>query len=201
MKNRSEKTGIKRQVVEWALLLGIALALYLSGLHTEVIGRVQQVVLWTGLIQADTSVAVDEQAETGYDLDLLTPGLQRTGLDEFRGKVVFLNYWATWCPPCIAEMPNIQDLYMQYGEKEGMAFVMVSLDQDREKAREFIRRKGFTFPYYFLGGPRPGRLQSDVIPTTYVIDRNGRIATSRQGMANYNTERFKAFLDRLLAGR
>jgi len=198
---KTSKKSLRRELIEWALILGIPLVLWLTGLHTEVLGRVQQVVLWTGLIQPDVEVPAEEQETAGYNMQLLSmDGDTRIGLEAFRGKVIFLNYWATWCPPCIAEMPNIQSLYEEYRDDDRIQFLLVSLDEDREKARSFIQRKEFTFPVYYLASRRPKSLQSTVIPTTYVIDRNGRIATSRRGMANYNTERFKEFLDELLSG-
>ncbi len=197
-KDKSNKKSLKRELVEWGLLSGILLVLYLSGLHTEVLGRFQQVILWTGVIQADTEIPDAEQEMAGYDLELIIPDGTRRSLGDFRGKVIFLNYWATWCPPCIAEMPNIQALYEQYRDDNRIVFVMVSLDDEQEKARKFIRRKEFTFPIYYLGSQRPESLQSTTIPTTFVINQEGRIVVTRMGMANYNTERFKKFLATLL---
>lgn len=196
----SAKKSLKRELIEWGLILGIPLALWLTGLHTEVLGRMQQVILWTGLIQPDIEVPAEERELAGYDLQLVAIDGARAGLRDFKGRVIFLNYWATWCPPCIAEMPNIQSLYEEYKDDERIEFVMVSLDEDRQKARDFIQRKEFSFPVYYLAGPRPKSLQSTVIPTTFVIGREGKIITSKRGMANYNTDRFKSFLDTLLSG-
>lgn len=189
----------RRELIEWGLIILIPVVLYITGLHTEVLGRLQQVVLWTGLFQPDTEVPVSERQPASYDLELTAMEGDATSLHEFRGKVIFLNYWATWCPPCIAEMPNIQALYSEYGERDEIVFVMVSLDDDREKARAFIRRKGFTFPVYYLESPRPRSLQSNIVPATFVINREGKIVVTREGMADYNTERFKKFLDRMIA--
>ncbi|MDX1586877.1 MAG: TlpA family protein disulfide reductase, partial [Balneolaceae bacterium] len=80
----------------------------------------------------------------------------------------------------------------------GLSFVMVSLDENPRKAEEFLERKGFTFGSYQLAGRRPEVFQSSVIPTTYVIGQNGRLASKKRGMANYNTDAFKNFLDQLL---
>lgn len=198
-KNKKSKKSIKRELVEWALLVGVVLVLFLTGLHTEVFGRLQQVILWTGAIQPDTEIPIEETEMAGYHMELISPEGAKKTLREFEDKVIFLNYWATWCPPCIAEMPNIQALYEQYRDDNRIAFVMVSLDEEQDKAREFVRRKEFTFPIYYLGSQRPESLQSTTIPTTFVIDREGRIVVSRKGMANYNTDRFKHFLETLLA--
>jgi thiol-disulfide isomerase/thioredoxin len=114
-------------------------------------------------------------------------------LEEFKGKTIFLNFWATWCPPCIAEMPNIQALYESV-HSDSIEFVMVSLDEDHQKARDYLNRKEYNFPVYFLNGRKPGTYSSSVVPTTYVISPDGKIVTERRGMANYNTSGFKDFL-------
>lgn len=188
----------RRELIEWGLLILIPVVLYVTGLHTEVLGRMQQVLLWTGIFQPDTELPVSGRQPAGYDLELKALDGRSTSLQEFRGNVIFLNYWATWCPPCIAEMPNIQALYEEVGHRDGLAFVMVSLDEDRKKAETFIERKGFTFPVYFPEGRRPASLQSGIIPTTFVIGADGNIITKREGMAQYHTGRFREFLERLM---
>lgn len=81
--------------------------------------------------------------------------------ESLKGKVVFMNMWATWCPPCIAEMPNIQKLYEKIGSDK-IAFVMLSLDEDgMEKVKKFIGKKGFTFPVYL---PASSRRSSTAMP-------------------------------------
>lgn len=193
--NGQSKWLSKRDLIEWGLILAVGLVLYTTGLHTEVLGRLQQVVLWTGLMQPDTEVPVSHREAAEFDMALISLEGERVNLADFRGKVIFLNYWATWCPPCIAEMPNIQELYEQYKNENEVAFVMVSMDEEVEKARDFLERKEFTFPVYRLAGSRPKSLQSTVLPTTIVIDKEENIVVKRRGMANYNTSEFKNFLD------
>lgn len=196
---------IRRALWEWGVILGIAGLLYLTGLHTEVLGRLQQAVLWTGLLQPETERVETERVSTGYGMRLkplneaaTEAAGEQSGaisrLGAFRGQVVFLNFWATWCAPCIAEMPNIQALYEEMGEREGLVFVMVSVDESSDRARAFLERKGFTFPAWHLEGGRSAELSSGIIPTTYVIGRDGIILSRSEGMANYNTRRFKDFL-------
>lgn len=196
--SQEKKRTWKREALDWIVILCIGLFVYAMGWHTEILGRMQQAILWTGIIQADTDVPSDDREVVDYDMPLVSLEGESTNLSEFKGEVIFLNYWATWCPPCIAEMPNIQSLYQEYKDKDGLTFVMVSLDEDPQKAKEFLQRKGFTFGSYQLAGRRPELFQSSVIPTTYVIGRDGRLASKKRGMANYNTDAFKNFLDQLL---
>lgn len=184
------------------MILGIAALLYLTGLHTEVLGRLQQAVLWTGILQPETERMERGHVTAGYGMRIhalneaaasATPD-PSASLGAFRGKVIFLNFWATWCAPCIAEMPNIQGLYEEMGDSSDLVFVMVSVDESADRARAFLERKDFTFPAWHLGGGRTAELSSGIIPTTYVIGRDGTILSRSEGMANYHTSRFMEFL-------
>ena len=119
---------------------------------------------------------------------------KKASLADFSGKFLILNFWATWCPPCIAEMPNIQGLYSDLKEDEDIVFLMISLDQDPQKAADFMKRKGYDLPVYFPRSPKPRVYDTSVVPTTYVVDGNGYIVMKKRGMAQYNTKRFKEFL-------
>lgn len=190
------KKKIKRELVEWGLILAVLLGLYLTGTLGEVIGHAQQAVLWTGLIQADTKIPAKQQKQVDYDIPLLSLNGEQVNLNEFRGKVIFMNFWATWCPPCIAEMPFINKLYNKIHNKD-IVFVMISTDGNLEKAKKFIQRKGFNFPVYLLAGPLPKEFVSSEIPTTFIISKKGEIVSRHKGMANYDTSRFESFLQQL----
>ncbi len=190
-----KKSGrIKREVIEIAVFLSIAGFLYAMGWHTEVIGTLQRGILATGIFRPDVSVDESEFVKAEFNMPLITLNGDRTNLREYEGKTIFLNFWATWCPPCIAEMPNIQKLYEDFQDSEDIVFVMLSLDEDPEKARAFMERKEFSMPVYFLAGRQPGVYNSTVVPTTYVISPEGYIVTEKRGMANYNTVSFREFL-------
>lgn len=191
--SKKKKSSLKRDFIEWGLILGVAGTLYLTGLHTEVIGGMQRVLLWTGFMTPDIELADEETKTAQYNMPLQTLDGQYISLQDFQGKTIFLNFWATWCPPCIAEMPNIQQLYEDV-KSDQIAFVMVSLDEQTQVAQAFIDRKEFTFPVYFLTGSKPGIYDSSVVPTTYIISPDGRIVSERRGMANYNTPAFKKFI-------
>ena len=184
----------KRAIVEWGIVLGVFGFLYITGWHIEVIGGLQRVLLTTGMLRPSTQIVDDEVRKASYNMALVTLDGKKTTLKEFEGKTIFLNFWATWCPPCIAEMPNIQDLYNDVESNENIVFVMLSLDENRDKARAFLKRKSFTMPVYFLNGRRPGVYNSTVVPTTYIISPKGNIVIEKRGMAKYNTSGFKEFL-------
>jgi thiol-disulfide isomerase/thioredoxin len=191
-KSKSKKSTFRKELLQWGVIFVIGAGLYATGYHTEVIGKVQSVLLYTGILQPDTDQSILHGSKADYNMSLLTLAGERTSLSEFEGKTIFMNLWATWCPPCIAEMPNIQRLYDDINN-ENIVFVMASLDQDPQKARDFIARKGFTFPVYSVLS-KPGIYDSSVVPTTYVISPSGDIIMEHRGMAKYNTDDFKQFL-------
>ena len=111
-------------------------------------------------------------------------------LSDYRGKVVFLNFWATWCPPCRAEMPNIQAIYEKTKDSRdpepvilGVAFPGSGSETDEEGIREFMEENGYTYPV-LMDTERSLELPYYVMsyPTTYMIDRNGNIFGYINGM-------------------
>lgn len=117
--------------------------------------------------------------------------------ESLQGQVIFLNIWATWCPPCIAEMPNIQKLYDKVGSDK-IAFVMLSVDEGgRAKVKKFIDRKGYTFPVYLPASQFPQEFYSNAIPTTFIISPEGKIVAKQEGMAEYDTKEVREYLQGL----
>lgn len=204
MNKEKKKKSTKRTLIEYGIIAAVILILYATGLHTEVIGFAQRGLLATGLMtpnvekidqnQSDenepTAASTDVSAD--FNLLLMDEDGKTKSLEEFKGKVIFMNMWATWCPPCIAEMPNINKLHKEMGDE--VAFVMVSLDDDFETAKAFNKRKGYDLPIYALQSNRPPMYQSTTVPTTYVINAQGKLVLTHKGMANYNTKKFKKFL-------
>jgi thiol-disulfide isomerase/thioredoxin len=107
-------------------------------------------------------------------------------LSELQGKVVFVNLWASWCPPCVAEMPGIQALYQKVDPAK-VAFVMISLDQHPARAQALLRRHKYTFPVYFPAGRLPDPFDSPSIPLTVILTPSGQVAARHEGMADYYT--------------
>ncbi|MEK6481890.1 TlpA disulfide reductase family protein [Catalinimonas sp. 4WD22] len=182
---------------KWVVILGVTTILYFSGWHKEVIGKLQQGVLATGLIKPEVQERNTSEIEfLSGDMILESASGERTALSQLQGKVLFINFWATWCPPCIAEMPGINKLF-EHTDTDEVAFLMISRDEDFSKAIAFVQRKGFDFPIYRLKSPLPSVLQSRVLPTTYIIKKDGEIVVAHQGMADYNNEKMKELLKQL----
>jgi thiol-disulfide isomerase/thioredoxin len=189
-----KKKSVKREIIEWAVFLGILGFLFGTGLHTPVFGFLQGLILKTGIIQPSIDESVTATAD--YNFVLFDQQGNSESFSKFKGKVVFVNFWATWCPPCIAEMPDINELYSELRDDD-IVFILISLDDDFQKAKDFVKKKKFDFPIYQLASPLPKVYESSAIPTTYVISPKGEIVVARSGMAKYNTEKFKSYLKAL----
>lgn len=193
----------------WAILLGAFGLLYLTGLHTEAISQVQRLLLASGFLKANIPEIAEPSAVEVAPLpvgsaaspDMAGKGFKMRNLDgktvdfeNLKGKVIFLNIWATWCAPCIAEMPNIQRLYEKVGS-DRIAFVMLSMDQGSvEKVQKFIDKKGFTFPVYMPVSQLPQEFSTSAIPTTIIVSPEGEIVARHEGMAEYDTPEVQQFL-------
>eukprot|EP00388_Colpodella_angusta_P001385 GDKJ01004437.1.p1 GENE.GDKJ01004437.1~~GDKJ01004437.1.p1 ORF type:complete len:197 (+),score=11.90 GDKJ01004437.1:272-862(+) len=120
-------------------------------------------------------------------------------LGELKGKVVFLNFWATWCPPCLAEMPSVNKLYEQYKTDDEVVFLLVDADNDFTKAQAYMDRKSYQLPVYNAITAVPETIFKGSLPTTIVFDKMGRISFKGEGAANYNSPKFIAFIQQLKA--
>ena len=184
-----KKKSLKREIIEWGLIIVIGATLYFTGLYVDVAGKIQEALLWTGIKQPDELIVPEERTPVSGNMYFRSSDNQVINLQAQRGKVVFLNFWASWCPPCVAEMPNIHELYLNM-QDENVIFLMVSLDQERDKAAKFINDNQYTFPYYYPASRIPREIYSETIPTTYILDKQGRIAIREEGFADYNNQAF-----------
>jgi cytochrome c biogenesis protein CcmG/thiol:disulfide interchange protein DsbE len=160
-------------------------------------GFVAGIALGVGILAAPTAVMA---ADTKPAADFKLPGVdgKTVRLSDFKGKVVILDFWATWCPPCKAEIPDFIALQKQYGPK-GLQIVGVALDQEGADAvKPFAKEKGINYPIGLdpestvppsFGGVRG-------IPTTFVIDRKGNIVKKYVGAKPRET--FEADIKALL---
>jgi thiol-disulfide isomerase/thioredoxin len=199
----------RKQLLQWLPLAAFALVMF-TGLRPLVLGGLQRGLLATGLWRAElpklpvgSATAPVQLASAGgpygHNLALVTPEGRPVSLSELRGKAVFVNLWASWCPPCRAEMPGIEALYQKV-DKSKVAFVMLSLDENPAKAQKFFAKQGYTFPLYFRTGELPAPFDSNSIPSTVILGPDGQLAARHDGMADYDTPEFKAALEALARG-
>lgn len=119
------------------------------------------------------------KGETAPDFELMTLDGETARLSDYKGKKVILNFWASWCPPCRAEMPDMQKYYEEQAAKENVEILAVNLtteDRGMEKITAFIEEFNLTFPIPMDREGDIGKLyQAVAIPTTYMIDTEGKV--------------------------
>lgn len=142
-----------------------------------------------------TIEVMDQKVLSTYQWQLVDSSGKSISLEAYKGKIIFVNFWATWCPPCIAEMPSIQDLYEDYEDK--IVFLFVTTDSF-EKANAFINKEKLTLPVYQSVTNPPIEMESSTIPATYLIDKQGNLIVSKIGAADWNSDSFREKLDEYL---
>ncbi len=178
------------RIITILLLLALALMLFTPvGFHAKV---------WVNRLLSFNPTPVEERQQQKletYNWRLVDRQGGRFNLQEAEGKVIFINFWASWCPPCVAEMPDLRDLYNDYGDK--VEFLFVARDQ-REKVDAFMAKHGYDLPVYYELDLTPSQIYSAALPTTFIIDKEGAIVVAEVGSAAWNSPQTRELLDRLL---
>lgn len=201
MDHKSRTKAIFFRLLDWGKPLVMAAALILMLHLTGLMGAATYAAQWT-MLQTGLRDADDERDEDAPDFDYNFTIKDLDGnhfsFDQFKGKVIFLNLWATWCGPCRAEMPGIQGLYEKVNNDK-IVFVMLSIDDDRDirKIANYLDTKKFTFKAYLPSGYLPEQLRVPSIPTTFIIDPNGKVVKKEVGTTEYDTVRFLKLLESL----
>lgn len=179
-----------------ALLIAFALLMYFSPTAK---GLVIRGLMKIGLFQPD--IKEKRQPE---EVDALTSATvfkdasgNNINLSDLKGKVVFINFWATWCPPCRAEMPSIESLYQKLKGNKNIVFLMVDVDNDYISAKKFMDRNNYTLPVYTPGSAIPKNLMSGTIPSTLILDKKGRLVFKHEGAADFTNENIHDYLSDL----
>jgi thiol-disulfide isomerase/thioredoxin len=134
-----------------------------------------------------------------YDWTVLDLDDQPVSFSRFKGKPIFLNFWATWCGPCIREMPSIDSLARDPRlAGKSIEFLCISTDDDSEKVRRFLKDKNFGMTFLRVkDGKIPPVYYSEGIPTTFLITPEGRIAASKVGSDDWHAPGVVEFVEKL----
>ena len=156
-----------------------------------------QIFLQKGLAMISPSVIKEDKRInlTDYDWQLVDEDGRPYNFNEAKGKVVLINFWATWCPPCIAEMPSMEKLYQSY--KDDVVFLFVS-NENQEVISKFKEKNDYEFLVYASLTANPKALNASSIPRTFVLDQQGHIVIDKTGAADWNGKAVRGVLDDLL---
>lgn len=125
-----------------------------------------------------------------FNLQVKDLGGQLISMEDYKGKVIFLNFWATWCMPCVAELPSINKLYKELKD-ENIVFLLISNEQI-EKVISYHERKKYEVPFHIIDndGFIPQQYYSRSIPTTFIINKEGKIVKASAGAEDWDDEAF-----------
>jgi thiol-disulfide isomerase/thioredoxin len=132
------------------------------------------------------------------DFTLKTVEGKSVTLSGLKGKVVFLNFWATWCGPCKVEMPGMEALHRRYRE-EGLEFAAVDIMEKDTQVRHFLKDNNYTFPVLLdADGSVSNSYGIQAVPSTYILDRDGKIIFFALGARNWDSPAIFTAFERLL---
>ncbi|QNL52185.1 TlpA family protein disulfide reductase [Olivibacter sp. SDN3] len=115
-----------------------------------------------------------------------------------RGKVVFINFWASWCPPCRAEFPSIERLYSRFKDNPNMFFLTINEDTDLSAGYDYLKKENYSVPFYRTNSKVPSDIYSGALPTTIVLDKAGKVRFHHAGFANYGSDKFVKQIEELI---
>ncbi len=134
--------------------------------------------------------------EADFDIDLKGINVPDTNLKTLKNdKLIFLNFWGTWCPPCREEWPTIQKLYE--GKKDKVNFVLIAMQDKEEEVKEFLKKNNYTAPVYIAQSPISEKILPKVFPTTFLLSKDGQILLKEDSSKDWNSQTVHQFIDRV----
>ncbi len=199
LKERFTKWKEKRSIWQKAgdILFWVLIILFLiPGPRKAIMTTMNRATL---LVKAPRMIDEDKQkvlTDMDYNWTLAWAENEPFYFTNFREEVVFINFWATWCPPCVAEMSEIEELYKKYGHR--VAFMLVTSEKP-EVVNAFMEKNQYQMPVFYLAGIQPPEaLLFKGYPTTFIISRDGHVVTKKTGAANWNSKATRKIFEELL---
>ena len=169
-----------------AMVVLAAMVLFSALPHMVVAQEAARAEIETAFSRAGMPLLKTKAPTIDFSLPL-SEGTQQK-LSGLQGKVVFLNFWATWCPPCRAEMPAMEKLFRRFKD-EGLEFLAVNIQENKRTVEDFMKQMALSFPVVFDSRGEVAQLYSvRGIPTTYIIDRSGAIIAMVVGGREWDSQ-------------
>ncbi|GGH38956.1 hypothetical protein GCM10011364_08040 [Mangrovimonas yunxiaonensis] len=149
-------------------------------------------------ISTPSTLDKDEQKQlSDYNWSLIDENGKGFNFEAAKGKVVVINFWATWCPPCIAEMPSLDNLYLEYKDHKDVVLLYVTNDAP-QKTQRFKKKNGYQFEVFRPVTAYPEAFDVNTIPRTFIVDKSGTIVLDKTGAANWNSKAIKQIITTLV---
>jgi thiol-disulfide isomerase/thioredoxin len=136
------------------------------------------------------------------DLTLADMAGKRITLSSLKGKIVLLNFWATWCPPCREEMPTLETLYQSFRSRSDFVLLAVDSSEKKDVVTDFLKKTPYSFSVLLdEDGAVSYHYSISAIPTTFLIDAQGKIIAGTRGAFQWDKKEFTDGLKTLLAAK
>ncbi|PTQ97850.1 thiol-disulfide isomerase/thioredoxin [Mucilaginibacter yixingensis] len=196
MTNNANKkfSQIVRQNIGTIMMVALAALLLFS---PDCKAWVLRQLLRTGLFNAHLSATTaDTNVVQNFSISLKNGNT--VNIASLHGKVIFLNFWASWCPPCRAEFPGIAQLYNRFKNDGRVVFLFIDEDNDINAGEQFLRQEKYDLPLARRDGKIPATVYNGSLPTTAIIDKTGKLRFNHEGFAGYNSPEFINQLNQLI---
>lgn len=183
-----------KKIAQYVILITIFLALWKCQVLKEPAATIMSATLPIPKIDSTkTNLPLAD-----YNLQVKDLNGKMMNMSDYKGKVIFLNFWATWCMPCVAELPGINKLHNQFKEDD-IAFLLIS-NEKIEKVKAYHQKKKYEVPFHIIDndGRIPNIYFSPSIPTTFIINKKGEIVKTSVGAEDWDNDDFVQELRELL---
>ncbi|WP_336718093.1 TlpA disulfide reductase family protein [Chryseobacterium mucoviscidosis] len=181
----------------WSTVIMIAV-LILLWVNPDAKAWVMRQMISTGLFNSKIEEKTEESSLVPPNFSVKNENGEITETSQLRGKVVFINFWASWCPPCRAEFPSVQKFYDAYKTNQNLVFLTVNLDDEMILGKNYLQKEKFTIPFLVPNSSIPKELYNGSLPTTVILDKTGKIRMHHSGMADYSKDSFYKEIETLL---
>lgn len=178
---------MKKNIVYVVILLILGAVFFIPGLKD----KLQETLFPIAAIEKAVHISPED-----YDIDLKGINTASTNLKNFKNKPMFLNFWGTWCPPCRKEWPSIQKLYN--GRKGHVNFVLIAMNDEEDAVRKFLKENNYDVPVYIAQSPISEKILPKAFPTTFLLDKNGRIIIKEDAARDWNAKSVHQFIDSII---
>ena len=185
----------KNSVIGFLIGALISALIIIVGIYVYIQKQMNELSMPAGAIQlSPPEMPVETRVNLNWNLKTLS-GTQINLENEYEDKVIFINFWATWCPPCIAEMPSIEKLYQKFKDRIGFACIS---NESLSTIKEYKTRNKYSFTMYQSKMDIPKEFNLTIIPATFIISRDRIIAFKHEGPADWSHQKVIEYLEALI---
>lgn len=183
---KDKRSKVRKRIINFTFF-GLLFVLLVS---TSAKSFLLRVVLATGLFSPKIEQPVTESQYAAMPLTFKNENGEMNSTENLRGKVVFINFWASWCPPCRAEMPSMMKMYEKMKTDPEIEFIFINFDDNNMTGKKYLADNNYNIPFQKSQGFIPTDLFGGTLPTTVVLNKKGEVVMKHTGMADYNSTKF-----------